>query len=507
MKKVIKSNHQLLILAKCVILYFLLNPTIVHAQSDRQWLYDTMQLDTIHWRYPKYYFTEYYDTCRWFHKPEDYRIDTIMDVHFESRGSEVTSTESVRVSAFPQHTDNPLVAKGIVFMVSNVPYAPNPWNNSHNVIMSNEKLPEYVYLMNYDATRFPRIVAVDSIRWDTLHPKVIELPRVADTSFLPPMYTIIYEAMFEHPHVLNGDFWLGGSWNSNIRWNNISGYWTYFPTFYVGPCYHHHGYSTHRTQCAEGYGGGDRSGYWFFNDFTMFSPFGIVTDLTEVVATADSTHGSIIGNGFYPDSTYQTLTAIPRATYKFTHWNDGDTTNPRTIFVTHDTAFTAYFEHLPRHIVETHSSDPMMGTVEGGGEYFEEERVTLTAIPANDTIRFSHWNDNVTTNPRQFTLRSDTSFTAHFSSTTVGIEPVNGMHQFTISPNPTGGKATISRTSNLNESGVVKVIDLTGKELMRMDVAPYVLTTEINLSGVPSGAYFVTLVTPTASGTQKLVVK
>lgn len=37
------------------------------------------------------------------------------------------------------------------------------------------------------------------------------------------------------------------------------------------------------------------------------------------------------------------IRAIPFDLYDFSHWNDGDTTNPRTLTVTSDTVFTAYF--------------------------------------------------------------------------------------------------------------------------------------------------------------------
>ena len=34
--------------------------------------------------------------------------------------------------------------------------------------------------------------------------------------------------------------------------------------------------------------------------------------------------------------------------YYFSHWNDGDTTNPRRVALTQDTAFTAYFSTASR---------------------------------------------------------------------------------------------------------------------------------------------------------------
>ena len=64
---------------------------------------------------------------------------------------------------------------------------------------------------------------------------------------------------------------------------------------------------------------------------------------TVSVASADPAMGTVSGGGECLDSAIVTLTAIPFEGYEFDHWNDGDTTNPRQVFVVSDTAFTAYF--------------------------------------------------------------------------------------------------------------------------------------------------------------------
>ena len=45
----------------------------------------------------------------------------------------------------------------------------------------------------------------------------------------------------------------------------------------------------------------------------------------------------------YADSSIVTLVATPFDGYEFLMWNDGDTTNPRQVFVTSDTVFAAVF--------------------------------------------------------------------------------------------------------------------------------------------------------------------
>lgn len=481
-----------------------------------------MRMDTVYWRdpkyrsvdsvycrNPKYYFTDYYDTVRWFLAPRECGLTNHNlndpDVYMMSVGSQLQSNASSRVYAFPHNTDKPLVAKGIVFMVSYRPGDPEPESRHANrTIMNNDKLPEYVYLMYDDTTRFPRIQAVDSIRWDTLHPKVIELPRTIDSTFLPPMYAILYEASFNHPHVLEGEFWLGGSCFSNTLWHNITGNYEHFPTYYIGPACWRRGYLYYTTTRASDYSLGESAGYWSLFETYMFSPFGIINDLTELVATSsDSAFGTVEGGGYYHDSTSAALTAIPAATYRFTHWNDGDTNNPRTVLVTQDSLFTAYFEPAPRHTVVAVADDTTMGTVDGGGEYYEDEDVVLTAIPANDSVHFSRWNDSVNDNPRHVTLRSDTVFTAFFAHG-MGIKETLAEARFILSPNPTTGKVAVA-TGGVE--GVLTVYDAAGHEVQRMTVEKGRKTVELDLAALPRGTYFVTLATPTATSTQRLVLQ
>ena len=64
----------------------------------------------------------------------------------------------------------------------------------------------------------------------------------------------------------------------------------------------------------------------------------------EIVTSSNpTTGGEVSGAGTYvPDAT-ATLIATPNPGYIFSRWNDGNKNNPRTITVTQDTSFTAYF--------------------------------------------------------------------------------------------------------------------------------------------------------------------
>lgn len=58
-------------------------------------------------------------------------------------------------------------------------------------------------------------------------------------------------------------------------------------------------------------------------------------------------------------------------------------------------------------------NDENMGYTLGGGVYADDELVSFSAT-AYDGYVFDHWNDNVTTNPREIMLTSDTTFIACF---------------------------------------------------------------------------------------------
>ena len=62
------------------------------------------------------------------------------------------------------------------------------------------------------------------------------------------------------------------------------------------------------------------------------------------VESSDLLQGTVSGGGTYYENTSVEIVAHANEGYKFTMWNDSVTDNPRTIVVTQDTLFTAYFE-------------------------------------------------------------------------------------------------------------------------------------------------------------------
>ena len=84
-----------------------------------------------------------------------------------------------------------------------------------------------------------------------------------------------------------------------------------------------------------------------YSEWLSYLSFG-TTILDTVWRTVDANSanpdmGTVIGGGMYMDSSVVTLTARSLGNSEFDIWNDGDTTNPRQIFVISDTSFTAFF--------------------------------------------------------------------------------------------------------------------------------------------------------------------
>jgi hypothetical protein len=58
----------------------------------------------------------------------------------------------------------------------------------------------------------------------------------------------------------------------------------------------------------------------------------------------DSTQGTVTSGGLYLENATATLTAVPKECYQFLKWQDENTDNPRSIVVTSDATFTAFFD-------------------------------------------------------------------------------------------------------------------------------------------------------------------
>ena len=71
-------------------------------------------------------------------------------------------------------------------------------------------------------------------------------------------------------------------------------------------------------------------------------------NFTITVEANNPEWGTVTGGGTFADQATTVLTATPKAGYQFVKWQDGVKENPRTITVTADAAYTAYFEEIPQ---------------------------------------------------------------------------------------------------------------------------------------------------------------
>ena len=169
---------------------------------------------------------------------------------------------------------------------------------------------------------------------------------------------------------------------------------------------------------------------------------------TITVANANPDMGNVSGSGVYYYQNLVSLTATANYGYHFVQWNDGNTQNPRTILVSQDSAFTAYFALNTYSIVAT-SNSTTMGSVSGGGQYTYLHEMSMTATPAYG-YHFVQWNDGVTDNPRTITVTRDSAFTAQFAANS---------YTLTVAPNDaTMGSAYGAGSYNYNTTATLTAV-------------------------------------------------
>ena len=473
-------------------------------------------------RQRNYFYNEWYDTADWFLHPDKYG-NAIRPTRNHLNAIQDYQTTSHSVIANQQYSTVPIRARGLWALVSQdargMPENPRPI-----YIQDSTRLPEYLYLYIPDPNIKPDtsimcdsshwLIPVAHARWDTNQPKMICLPRTADGRY-GNSYCHLYEAYFDSVYTIQGEFWIGGTTNSN-NYNMHSIMFPNFPTLYLGAMpdwlVRHNPYSHYAsgTNGPEGAFGGYRP---HITVRSWYGPFGVITDGQHFVqiSSADTAQGEALYSAFYPDSSYQTITAVPNHGYLFSHWNDSVTVNPRTVFVTQDTAFTAFFRPAPLHSVTVRSNDDVLGYTTGDSTYYEGDQAVVEAVPLADSIQFLHWNDSVNDNPRTIIVTQDTAFTAYFEliPQPEGINaPDAKTPLFTLTPNPAHNSVTVTvnpQLSILNSQLSITLSDAAGRELLNSRVSTH--NFQLSISQYPAGTYFVTLRTPDTASTQRLVIE
>ena len=182
--------------------------------------------------------------------------------------------------------------------------------------------------------------------------------------------------------------------------------------------------------------------------FTAFFEMIVPQNYYTITVVSDNLlMGTVSGSGTFPANTTTLIEAIPSPTCYFTGWQDGNTDNPRSILVTGDATYTAYFDIEPVHSYTVSiQCDPEQGYVLGAGSYAANSIAILAAI-ANDNYTFFKWGDGVTDNPRQILVDHDITLAAFFKP--AGVDE-NGSN-FHLYPNPANDEIHIDGLEGENE--------------------------------------------------------
>lgn len=180
----------------------------------------------------------------------------------------------------------------------------------------------------------------------------------------------------------------------------------------------------------------------FFGE-TPINYFTITTNVNPAEA------GSVAGGGTYQEGSSITLTAISNPGYMFNHWNDGVTDNPRTVTVTQNITYTAYYD-LEEYTIQVYASPSEGGEVSGGGNYHYGDIASLTATPYAG-YEFAGWSDGNNDNPREVTIVAATYYVAIFSET--------GTNYYTVTTyvNPEGA-GTVTGGGTYQEATVTTLV-------------------------------------------------
>ena len=419
-----------------------------------------------------------------------------------------------RFTTYAYHVEEPVAFTGVAVMVTDLPEDTLP-------ILIDSVFADTVYIFCPDTSGELAVVGAVSTRWDTAARKVWKFPINVDSAVYGFRYVYLYDLKFDHPVVVDSIYYISGTFYNSYHFTpdglhdyHLSAH-SYLRAvifdrdfvFYMDtPC------NLYKEDSYISYPGKDGLEIYMVDNYgslvDWWGPYLLMIDSCTIeVGSADSAMGTAGPTRNMSKWVTQTITATPEYGYRFSHWNDGNTENPRDIYLTQDTHFVAYFEPLPRHTILTRCVPEGKGIVYGGGVYWYGDSVTLTARPIAPYV-FHHWDDGNRDNPRHFIIEQDTALTAYLTRQDVSVDTVADAEAlFTLTPNPTTGNVSCIIGGGVFAGGVLTMLDASGREVLRKELPPETTSHTISLAEYPKGVYFVTIDTPQGSETQKLVIK
>lgn len=130
-------------------------------------------------------------------------------------------------------------------------------------------------------------------------------------------------------------------------------------------------------------------------------------DMHTITVTSDA-HGTARGSGTYVYGVSVGISITPDSNYHFVQWNDGNTSNPRSVTVTGDATYsgTTAIDQFTLTV-----TGDLNTTVTGSGTYDYGTSVQITATP-NTHYHFVAWSDGDTNATRTIVVTSDITLTA-----------------------------------------------------------------------------------------------
>ena len=204
---------------------------------------------------------------------------------------------------------------------------------------------------------------------------------------------------------------------------------------------------------------------------------------TVSVSASPAEGGTVTGGGVFSYGQVITLTATANSGYTFVAWSDGSTEATHTVTVTGNVNYVATFSQggTTYYTVSAIASPVGAGTLVGTGPYPAGTTVTLAAIP-NTGYSFVKWSDEVTDNPRTFTLTGNVTLMAIFSG--VGMDESEGK-VIALYPNPASESIHIT---GLEANSEVQIYNNLG---MLVKVVKVGADEEISISDLSNGLYMV----------------
>ena len=168
----------------------------------------------------------------------------------------------------------------------------------------------------------------------------------------------------------------------------------------------------HGTVRNNVYGGGNDAEV-HGNTRVVIGGSGTLATFTLTVNSSNPSQGTVSGGGSYTLDEDAVIRATANSGYRFRQWNDGNTSNPRTVSVKENATYTAEFEVTPTYTISVVANPSTLATTTGSGTYNADQFIPISAT-ANTGARFTGWSDGIEYNPRYVTVTGNATYTANF---------------------------------------------------------------------------------------------